>query len=72
MHTMDGRNAGQMATFTSINWKAMNLVSVPEEFKEEVAVNTNDVSVLPRAASGIARNVRRGIKDLTEKMSFGN
>ena len=54
-----------------INWSQMRLVSVPPEFQEG-SINTNDVSVIPPTARGIAKRVGRRIKKITQDMSFGS
>ena len=53
-----------------INWSLMRKVSLPPEFQEGT-INTSDVSVIPATARGIARNVGRRIKKITQDMSFG-
>ena len=54
-----------------INWSQMRLVSVPPEFLER-SINTNDVSVIPTPARGIAQSVGRKIKKITQSMSYGS
>ena len=54
-----------------INWSQMRLVSVPPEFQEG-NINTDDVSVIPATARGIAQNVGRRIKKITQNMSYGS
>ena len=54
-----------------INWSQMRLVSVPPEFQEG-SINTNDVSVIPPTARGVARRVGRRIMKITQDMSFGS
>ena len=53
-----------------INWSQMKVVSVPTEFQEGT-INTNDVSVIPTTARGVARNIGRRIQKITQDMSFG-
>ena len=54
-----------------INWSQMRLVSVPPEFQEGSS-NTNDVSVIPPTARGVAQRVGRRIMKITQDMSFGS
>ena len=54
-----------------INWSQMRVVSVPPEFQEGT-INTNDVSVIPTPARGIAQSVGRKIKKITQSMSYGS
>jgi len=53
-----------------IKWSRMRLVRVPAEFQEGT-INTNDVSVIPTAARGVAQNIGRRIQKITQDMSFG-
>ena len=56
----------------TINWSEMRIVDVPPEFQEGAAISTSDVPVVPRAARGVAQNVGRRMRNITQHLRFGN
>ena len=56
-----------------ITWSAMAPVPLPPELAEAVvSINTEDVNVVPRAASNVRRMVGNMISEGAHRLGFGN
>ena len=56
-----------------ITWSSMAPVTLPPELAEAVVnVNTEDVNVVPRAASNVRRMVGNMISEGAHRLGFGN